>query len=97
MAKPQSEHDLDVDEMWVQAQAEFQKLTGQNPKDFPVLEVGDVLAKIKLREEDENAHTKITKAKDGLHRVLACIQTLGQITAQGSPVSWPSGIGLRRF
>ncbi|KAI9855693.1 MAG: hypothetical protein M1813_009655 [Trichoglossum hirsutum] len=89
MAKPQSEHDLDVDEMWVQAQAEFQKLTGQNPKDFPVLEVGDVLAKIKLREEDENAHTKITKAKDGLHRVLACIQTLGQITAQGSPVFGP--------
>ncbi|PGG99903.1 hypothetical protein AJ79_08385 [Helicocarpus griseus UAMH5409] len=85
----------DIDQMWREALVEFHKLSGYDPKKFTgELSVGDVIGKIgQQKEKDEKKAAKYSKAKRVLDKTLTCIQTLGNIAAQGaSMVFGPSAL-----
>ncbi|KKZ61982.1 hypothetical protein EMCG_03539 [[Emmonsia] crescens] len=84
----------DIEQMWKEALVEFHKLSGHDPKKFTELRVEDVIGKInQQRELDEKKAAKYGKAKDVLDKTLTCIQTLGQLLAQGtSMVFGPSNL-----
>jgi hypothetical protein len=97
MAKPktakredeQDEHDLD--KMWAEAELEFRRLSGQDPKDFTVLKVEDVIGKINQKKmTDDKAGAKYRKAKEVFTKTLTCIANLGAVAAQSVSMVRPS-------
>ncbi|KAK2752745.1 hypothetical protein FQN55_005876 [Onygenales sp. PD_40] len=80
---PDDEHDIDV--MWREALVEFHKYSGRDPNSFTELKVEDVIGKIsQKKEKDEKKAARHGKAKDILQKTLTCIQTLGDLAAQGA-------------
>ncbi|OAX83844.1 hypothetical protein ACJ72_01801 [Emergomyces africanus] len=84
----------DIEQMWREALLEFHKLSGHDPKKFTELRAHDVINKISQRRElDEKKAAKYGKAKDVLDKTLSCIQTLGNLLAQGaSMIFGPSNL-----
>ncbi|WEW55846.1 hypothetical protein PRK78_001279 [Emydomyces testavorans] len=75
----------DLDQMWNEAQIEFQKISGRDPKTFAVLRVDEVIAKISQKKEaDEKANARYKRAKDIVNKTLLCIQNLGSIAADAA-------------
>ena len=76
---------LDLDDLWKEAQDEFQKIFKKDPKKVPVLSVQDVIGKIDQKKEfDEKQGAKYRKTRIVLQKALTCIQTLGNLAAQGA-------------
>jgi hypothetical protein len=94
MAKPKTaerEDEHDLDKMWVEAELEFRKLSGRDPKDFTMLKVEDVIGKIDQKKDtDDKAGAKYRKAKEILTKTLTCIANLGEVAAQSVSMVRPS-------
>lgn len=85
MAVPVIADEEDLDQMWKEAQAEFQKISGKDPKSFAVLRVDEVISKInQKREADEKASARYRRAKDVVNKTLLCIQNLGSLAADAA-------------
>lgn len=85
MGAPVMIDEEDLDQMWKEAQAEFQKLSGRDPKSFAVLRVDEVIAKIgQKKEADEKANAKYKRAQNVVNKTLLCIQNLGSIAADAA-------------
>ena len=90
---------LDLDDLWKEAQDEFQKIFKKDPKKVPVLSAKDVIGKIdQKKESDEKQGAKYRKARIVLQKTLTCIQTLGNLAAQGaSMVSYIMPLAMCTF
>ena len=80
--------DFDVDRMWRNVQAEFQRTCQRtlNAKQQN-LSVEDVVASLtKVNEKDEKKAVRYKNAKDVLTKTLKCVQLLGGLAAQGASV-----------
>lgn len=86
MAETDAEQELDLDQMWIQAQVEFQRMfPGRDPRYLPVLRIEDVIGMISQKKQaDEKAGAKYRVAKDVLNKTLKCIQNLGALAIQGA-------------
>ena len=91
MAETEAEQELDLDQMWIKAQVEFQRMfPGRDPRYLPVLRVEDVIGMISQKKEaDEKAGAKYRVAKDVLNKTLKCIQNLGALAIQGASMVSP--------
>lgn len=91
MAETDAERELDLDQMWVNAQVEFQKMfPGRDPRHLPLLRIEDVTGLINQKKEaDEKAGAKYRVAKDVLNKTLKCIQNLGALAVQGASMVSP--------
>ncbi|EEP81091.1 predicted protein [Uncinocarpus reesii 1704] len=85
MSSPEKIDEEDLDQMWKEAQVEFQKICGKDPNALGVLRVDEVIAKIAQKKEaDEKASAKYRRAKDAINKTLLCIQNLGAIVADAA-------------
>lgn len=91
MAETELEQELDLDQLWIQAQLDFQRMfPGRDPRYLPVLKVEDVIGMISQKKEtDEKSGAKYKVAKDVLAKTLKCIQNLGGLAIQGASMVSP--------
>lgn len=81
----EQDESLDLNQLWAESQAEFQKISGCDPNKLTVVTVEHVIGKInqKMESDAKGGGAKYRKAKDVLSKTLICIDNLGKIASQG--------------
>ena len=73
--------DEDLDQMWEEAQIEFQKICGKDPKGLKTATIEEVIAHSDQKNKADEKSTS-TKVRNSVNNILTCIQNLGSLVAE---------------
>jgi hypothetical protein len=77
------DEDISLEDMWLQAENRFAKITSKSLKTAPKKSLNAVFAELETRYSDKEPEVVESRTKEWMRNVLSCINLLGGIAAEG--------------